>query len=365
MVPYEIRDLLTLLTIPRVGPIRIRALLEHFQDPARILSASPREIARVRGIDRATALLIARASPDDSFVAAQIRRMKSVGAELIPYWDSRYPPLLGRIYDPPAALFVLGELTDAETEAVALIGTRRPSVYGERVTADLSRGLVEHSLAVVSGLARGIDTIAHAAALDAGGRTIAVMGSGLDVPYPPENAGLLRRIAASGAVISEFPMGTKPDATNFPRRNRIVSGLSLGTVVVESGLDGGAMITASTALDQNREVFAVPGSILDARSTGPHALIRDGRAKLISGIDDVLVELRLDRPHTLAASPRSMPPLTLFERTVVDMLGPEPTHIDAIAESTALGPADTLVALLGLEFKGLVRQLPGKWFVRG
>ncbi|MEK6650782.1 MAG: DNA-processing protein DprA, partial [Bacteroidota bacterium] len=318
MEPYDVRDLLTLLTIPRVGPIRLRALLERFQDPARILAAAPRELARVRGIDRATAVLIARASPENSFVTSQLCRLKSMGADLIPYWDPRYPPLLGRIYDPPSVLFVLGELTGADHEAVAVIGTRRPSIYGERVTADLARGLVEHSLTVVSGLARGIDTVAHAAALDAGGRTIAVLGSGLDVAYPPENAGLQRRIAAGGAVISEFMMGTKPDATNFPRRNRVVSGLSLGAVRVESGLDGGAMITAASALDQNREVFAVPGSILDARSTGPHALIRDGRAKLISGIDDILVELRLDRPNAVAASPLPMPALTLFERTVVD-----------------------------------------------
>jgi DNA processing protein len=190
------------------------------------------------------------------------------------------------------------------------------------------------------------------------------MGSGLDVPYPPENQVLMRRIAAKGAVVSEFLMGTKPDPTNFPRRNRIVSGLSLGTVVVESGLDGGAMITASTALDQDREVFAVPGSILDERSMGPHALIRDGRAKLISGIEDILVELRLDRTPAVPGSAQPHPPLSLFERAVVDSLGPDATHIDAIAETTGLGPADTLVALLGLEFKGLVRQLPGKWFVR-
>jgi len=364
MGPYDVRDLLTLLTIPRVGPIRLRALLERFHDPGRILSASPKELVQVRGIDRSRALLIARSSPNAAVITTQLHKISSLGATLIPYWDERYPSLLSRIYDPPIVLFMLGALTDGDRESLSLVGTRRPSAYGERVTGDLARRLAEHSLTVVSGLARGVDTVAHESALAAGGRTIAVLGSGLDVPYPPENEGLLKSIVRQGAVVSEFLMGTKPDPTNFPRRNRIVSGLSLGTVVVESDLDGGAMITASSALDQNREVFAVPGSILDWRSSGPHALIRDGRAKLIMGIDDVLVELRLQRSSIAGSPPPPLPSLTLFERAVLDRVGSEPSHIDTLVEESGLGPADALVALLGLEFKGLVRQLPGKWFTK-
>lgn len=364
MGPYEVRDLLTLLTIPRVGPIRLRALFERFQDPGRILSASPRELVQVRGIDRSIALLIARAGQHSAFVTTQLKLIESHGVSVIPYWDRRYPMLLSRIYDPPTVLFVLGEFTDADRESIAVVGTRQPSSYGSRIASGLGRGLAERSITVISGLARGVDTIAHESSLAAGGRTIAVLGSGLDVPYPPENADLLRRIIRQGAVISEFLMGTSPDPTNFPRRNRIVSGLSLGTVVVESGLDGGAMITASAALDQNREVFAVPGSIQESRSVGPHTLIKEGRAKLITGLEDILEELRLRRPATDTSPPQPPPSLTLFEHSILERVNNDPQHIDSIVEASGIGPADVLVALLGLEFKGLVRQLPGKWFTR-
>ncbi len=364
MGPYEVRDLLTLLTIPRVGPIRLRALLERFQEPGRVLSATPRELVQVRGIDRSAALLIAQSGRNSAFVTTQVKRIESLGVTVIPYWDERYPVLLSRIYDPPTVLFVLGELIPTDRESIAVVGTRQPSPYGERITADLALRLAERLITVVSGLARGIDTIAHEASLSGGGRTIAVLGSGLDVPYPPENADLLRRISRQGAVISEFLMGSSPDPTNFPRRNRIVSGLSLGTVVVESGLDGGAMITASAALDQNREVFAVPGSIQDHRSVGPHTLIKEGRAKLITGLDDILEELRLHRPASDAAPSPPLPSLTLFEQNILERIGNDPQHIDAIVEASGLGPADVLVAMLGLEFKGLIRQLPGKWFTR-
>ena len=362
MEPYDVRDLLTLVSIPRLGPIRIRALLEHFHDPARALAASPRDLVRVRGIDRPTALLIARASPD--FAESQIRSSRALGAEIIACWDDRYPLLLASIYDPPVALYVLGDLGPGDRCSLAIVGTRHPSSYGHRVTEELSRAAVGRSIVVVSGLARGIDTTAHTTALDSGGRTIAVLGSGLDIAYPPENARLMHRIAGQGAVLSEFPLGTKPDPTNFPRRNRIVSGLTLGTVIVESAIDGGAMITASAALDQGREVFAVPGPMYAERSAGPHALIRDGRAKLVTGLDDIVTELRLVPAGPMAQTPAILPSLTLFERAIYDQVGLEPIQIDDLADRSSLAPADALVALLGLEFKGLVRQMPGKWFVR-
>lgn len=362
MGPYDVRDLLTLVSIPRLGPIRIRALLEQFHESSRILSAPPRALIRVRGIDRTTAMLIARAS--GTFAEAQLRTAKAIGAEVIPFGDERYPAALAAIYDPPVLLFVSGRLDERDRCSLAIVGTRHPSPYGQRVAEELTRGVVGRSIVVVSGMARGIDTIAHTATLEAGGRTIAVLGSGLDVPYPAENARLMRRIAERGAVVSEFPFGTKPDPTHFPRRNRIVSGMTLGTVVIESALDGGAMITASSALDQGREVFAVPGTIYDQRSAGPHALIRDGRAKLVTGLEDVLAELRLTPVSSGRAPVMPTPDLTLFERAIYDRVTVEPIHIDELAERSSLGPADALVALLGLEFKGLVRQQPGKWFVR-
>lgn len=362
MGPYDVRDLLTLVSIPRLGPIRIRALLEHFHDPSRVLSAPPRALVRVRGIDRTTAVLIARAT--GAFADGQLRRARTLGSEVIAFGDERYPSALSSIYDPPVLLFVSGRLDDRDRSSLAIVGTRHPSPYGQRVAAELTRGIVDRSIVVVSGMARGIDTVAHTTTLEAGGRTIAVLGSGIDVPYPAENALLMRRISERGAVVSEFPFGTKPDPTNFPRRNRIVSGMTLGTVVIESALDGGAMITASSALDQGREVFAVPGPIHDPRSTGPHTLIRDGRAKLVTGLEDVLAELRLSSASSGRASLMPIPDLTLFERAIYDRVSGDPVHIDDLAERSSLGPADALVALLGLEFKGLVRQLPGKWFVR-
>jgi DNA processing protein len=218
---------------------------------------------------------------------------------------------------------------------------------------------------VVSGLARGIDTVAHAATLKAGGRTVAVIGSGLDVPYPPENRKLMELIDDEGAIVSEFPMGTKPDAPNFPRRNRIISGMTLGTIVIESGEDGGAMITASTALDQNREVFAVPGTIYEKKSAGPNLLIQRGQAKLVLTVADVVEELGRSLPKTgVAARTPVEPSLTLFERAVYEQLSSDPLHIDTIADRAATSTADALVTLLGLEFKGVVRQLPGKHFIR-
>jgi DNA processing protein len=220
---------------------------------------------------------------------------------------------------------------------------------------------------VVSGLARGVDTRAHEAALGAGGRTIAVTGTGPDLCYPPENRRLAARIAAGGAVLSEFPPGTGPEPGNFPRRNRIISGISLGTVVVESDVDGGAMITASMALDQDREVFAVPGPAHSRRSRGCHALIRDGRAKLVAAVPEILSEISQGIPGGCPArgsSPSLPAPLPPEERTVYDLVGADPVHVDGLAAGSGLAVPDLLVRLLSLEMKGLVRQLPGKYFLR-
>jgi DNA processing protein len=228
-----------------------------------------------------------------------------------------------------------------------------------------SEGLAGLGLTVVSGLARGIDTVAHAAALRAGGRSIAVIGSGLDVPYPPENRALADRISGQGAVVSEYPMRTKPDAVNFPRRNRIVSGLALGTIVVETGVDGGAMITAAMALDQNREVFAIPGPVNGRRPSGTHRLIREGKAMLLEQVEEVLAELGLaGSAAAVRPTPADAVALNLFEQKLLDAVGEQPEHIDLLAARAGLSIADTLVHLLSLEFKSLIRQHPGKVFSR-
>lgn len=361
----NIRDLLRLSSVPRLGPLKIRALVTHFGDAGAVLRAGPRELIRVPGIDRKLASAIAHHDGED-FADEQLKAVNRIGAHILSYWDDSYPSLLKRIYDPPPLLYALGTFAEVDRHSIGIVGTRKPSSYGQRVTENLARELVEVGITIVSGLARGIDTFAHEAALKAGGRTIAVIGSGLDVPYPPENRRLLQRIARQGIVISEFPLGTQPEASNFPRRNRLISGISLGVIVVESDEDGGAMITASTALDQNREVFAVPGMITEKRSMGPHLLIQQGRAKLAHSVNDVLAEF-----PALAGSSRSqerrtlpLPELTLFENTILQRLSAEPVHIDVLSERTALSTSDCLVTLLSLEFKGLVRQLPGKYFVK-
>jgi DNA processing protein len=265
-------------------------------------------------------------------------------------------------------LFVRGGFSEIDNSSIAIVGTRCPTPYGTRMAERFAAGLAKLGLPVVSGLARGIDTSAHRAALREGGRTIAVIGSGVDVIYPSENKSLADHIVAHGAVVSECDMGAKPDAVNFPRRNRIISGISLATLVVETAPEGGAMITAGTALDQNREVFAVPGAVGESGRSGTHRLIKEGKALLVESIDDIIAELapRLRNVVAMAALPEKppQPDLNLFERKLYDALGDDPLHIDVLAERTGLVPSDALVQLLSLEFKGVVRQLPGKMFAR-
>jgi DNA processing protein len=362
---FDIRDLLSLSAVPGVGSNRLRTLVSHFRDATAVLHASPRELIKVSGIDKKTALSIARFRDGKKFADQQLARLNRVEGRIITFWDAEYPEPLKKIYDPPAFLFLLGSMIADDAYAIAIVGTRTPTTYGKIIAEKFSEHLAGLGLTIVSGLARGIDTTAHAAALKAGGRTLAVIGSGIDVIYPSENKRLAERISHKGAILSEYEMGAKPDAVNFPRRNRIISGLALGTLIVETTETGGAMITASTALDQNREVFAVPGPITESRSSGTNRLIKEGRAKLVDCVDDIVSELQTKlTPRLKTEEKRIEIPLSLFERRLLDCLGTEPLHIDAIAEQTSLATSDALVNLLSLEFKGLVKQLPGKLFVR-
>ncbi len=361
----NVRDLLRLSSVHRIGPTKIRALLSHFDTAAEVLEAPPIELIRVPGIDKKLASNIAHCEDDEEFADEQLRRLNRIGARIVTIWDKEYPELLKRIYDPPALIYVLGKFNPKDRHSIAIVGTRLPTLYGQQVAESFSQELCRLGITIISGLARGVDTIAHAATLKSGGRTIAVVGSGLDIPYPPENKKLMDQIAETGVVVSEFPMGAKPDATNFPRRNRIISGLSLGTLIIESADDGGAMITASTALDQDREVFAIPGSINERRSCGTNRLIQEGRAKLVQNVEDIISELnlRLDRGIAKKEAPLSIQ-LTMFEQKVYDLLSNDPIHIDDLAETSDNSTSDVLVTLLSLEFKGLIKQLPGKMFVR-
>lgn len=371
---FDVRDLLILTTIPGIGPSRIRTLVSHFATPSSVLQASARDLVAVEGFDRKLALNILRHRTGDGyrqgkiFADEQLSKLNRIDGRIVTLWDEEYPDLLKRIYDPPPFLFVRGSFKPDDDYAVALVGTRNPSQYGKLVAERLTVGLVSVGVTIVSGLARGIDTTVHTAALKASGRTLAVIGSGIDIVYPPENLRLVDSIVEIGAIVSEFPMGTKPDAVNFPRRNRIISGLAVGTVIVETAVQGGAMITANTALDQNREVFAVPGNVTERRAGGPNKLIQEGRAMLIESVDDIISELE-PKLRPLLQKPTSKPKkadalLPEPENRIYTLLSEQPLHIDIVSERSNLPASEALVLLLNLEFKGLVKQLPGKVFAR-
>jgi len=363
-VKIDVEALLMLSAVPGVGPNRLRALVGRFQSPEAVFRASMADLISVEGIDKTIARNI-RTYRDDGFAREQLSRLNRHSAQIVTFWDAQYPRLLKAISDPPAFLFVRGTLRAEDSEAVAVVGTRAPTDYGKLVASRLCAELAAQGVTIVSGLARGIDTEAHRAALQAGGRTIAVLGSGVDVIYPAENRSLARRIIEQGALISELPMGAGPDAPNFPRRNRLISGMSLGTLVVEAGDTSGALITANVALEQNREVFAVPGSIFNPKSRGTNRLIQEG-AKLVMSAEDVLAELRPQLPSLVREAMRQSPNvvLTELEKKVLESLSHEPLHIDVISKNNGLSPAQTLTLLLSLELKDLVRQLAGKMFVR-
>ncbi len=367
-------DLLVLSQIPNVGANRLKTLVAHFGDPSSVQYASVKEIAAVEGFSKKLADVIKNFFKSKQFDDAkkyaeqQLSKVNRAEAYIITYLDDQYPELLKRIYDSPAFIFIKGEFVEADKYTIAVVGTRLPSEYGRTMAERFTQDISSIGITIVSGLARGIDTIAHNTSLKSGGRTIAVIGSGLDVIYPPENKNLAERIYKNGAVISEFEMGTKPDAENFPRRNRIISGLSLGTVIIETDINGGAMITANTALDQNREVFALPGNTTSKLSRGCHALIKEGRAKLVENIDDILFELATKLKPILKGKDhecnKPLTPLNFFEKAIYDVLLETPVQIDVIAENAKVTTSDALVNLLSLEFKGLVKQLPGKMFVK-
>lgn len=275
--------------------------------------------------------------------------------------DPGFPPALERIFDPPTVLYVRGMLIPQDAVAVAVVGTRRPTEYGMIVAARLAAGLAACGVTVVSGLARGIDGAAHQGALDAGGRTIAVLGCGPDLVYPPEHRRLMDGIIGHGAVVSEFPPGTPPRKPQFPQRNRIISGLSLGVVVVEGDDTSGALITADAALEQGREVFAVPGRITDRASRAPNGLLAQG-AKLVARVEDVLEELALPiPPHRPAAAP---PALVGDEAAVFAVLRDEPQHLDRLAMRCTMPVARVSRALVVLECRGLITALPGARYIR-
>lgn len=363
----QLTDLYLLLSVEGIGPGRIRNLLAKFKSTKNILSADYQSLTNVEGISTNLAKRISKASQErdkiERFAETELKKLEKIGGEIITVWDEEYPQLLKKIYDPPILFYLLGSLTDKDQYSIAIVGTRQPTNYGKIQTEKISAELSGQGITIVSGMARGIDSIAHNSAIKSGGRTIAVVGTGLNVIYPPENKKLFEKIAESGAVISEFVLGTKPDAQNFPRRNRLISGLCLGVIIIETGIAGGAMQTAAFALDQNREVFALPGNVGVKQADGTNLLIQKSEAKLIRSAEDVILELELKLKPVLGKNiPKQQIDLSLFEEKIINIMNSEPLHIDKIAQMANLSTSDCLVNLLSLEFKGLIKQLPGKMF---
>jgi len=342
-----------------IGPVRLRALLDYFGSVERAWRA-PSEGLRSAGLDNRSLknLLQARAKCD---LDQALERVAAVGARVLTWESDDYPHLLREIPDPPPVLYVKGTLTEEDAWAVAVVGTRRASVYGREVTRRLTSALARSGITIVSGLARGIDSEAHRAALEAGGRTVAVLGCGIDQVYPPEHRKLAQQIVAHGALISDYPMGTPPEGRNFPPRNRIISGLSLGVLITEAGMRSGARITADYAAEQGRDVFAVPGSILTHGSVGTNALIQEG-AKTVLGPEDILEELNLTMVIEQSEA-RQVLPANETEAALLNRLSTEPMHVDELQQQLELPIAQVTSTLALMELKGMVRQSGGMKYI--
>ena len=359
----ELARWLALGRVKGLGGVGFKKLASSFADPTGAFLASSAELERVEGLHREAIDGLVNFSAWVE-IGDELRRIGDAGVKVVPFTSSQYPARLRMIADPPPVLYMKGTLNAEDDKAVALVGSRSASDYGRRVARDLARGLAALGFTVVSGMARGIDGAAHESALQAGGRTVAVLGSGVERPYPPEHEGLYRRISEKGAVVSELPIGTRPMAYNFPARNRLISGLSLGVVVVEATEKSGSLITAALALEQGREVFAVPGEAGASRSRGAHQLIRQG-AKLVETVNDIIEEIapQLARRAGSAAQPaaRVLPPnATESTRRILLLLQDNPLQVDQVIERSGLPAAQVLAILLDLELQGFIRQSPGK-----
>jgi DNA processing protein len=361
---------LALRSVAGIGNIGFSALIDNFGSLEAVFSASAAELQMAAGITKKAAAGVAAFKDWDS-VNKNLDLAENTGIHIVTYRDESYPAKLLEIYDRPPLLFVKGNLKKDDVN-ISLVGSRLASTYGKYTTERISRELALRGATIVSGLARGIDSAAHRGALAAQGRTIAVLGSGLDIIYPPENKKLFAAICEKGAVVSEFPLGTPPRACNFPARNRIISGMSYGVVVVEAGEKSGSLITARLALEQGREVFAVPGSIDWAGSRGTNKLIQQG-AKLVENTDDILEEIlpqleKTTAPETSAIAGKEKCPaeennkLNSIDRQIIALLSNNRLHVDDLINTTGLAPGGVLSSLMKLELNGIIQQHPGKFF---
>ena len=347
--------------IPGLGTVRFRLVEKYFPSLEAAWTAGRSELQEA-GLDQkavgSIVSLRANISPD-----AEMERLETTRTQAINWHDSMYPPRLKEIHDPPPILYLRGQILPQDERSVAIVGTRKASAYGREAANTITTDLAHNGVTVVSGLARGIDAVAHRAALDVSSRTIAVLGHGLDSIYPAEHTRLAREVEECGALLSEYPLGLRPNARNFPRRNRLMSGMTLGTLVVEAGDVSGALLTVSHALEQNREVFCVPGSIFSPLSRGANMLIQDG-AKLVLSAKDVLEELNLTIVAPQIEMRTILQPQDGNESLLLSQISHEPTHIDDISRSSQL-PITTVNSTLSvMELKGLVMQVGGMHYIR-
>jgi len=369
--PTPVREFVALHLIDNLGAQRIKLLLQGIEHPQLIFRLQRYELESIRGIGEKTADDILTFNEWDE-VDRILEKTDRIGAEIMTYWDDDYPTLLRQIYDPPIMLWIKGDRSALDSAAVSIVGTRKAGKYGRKMADRFATELVEHGLTIISGLAYGIDGVAHRATVNAGGKTVAVLGSGIDWIYPSDHKGLAAEIVQTGgAVISEFPLGEAPEMGNFPVRNRIVSGLSLGTLVVASGIDGGSMITAKSALDQNREVFVIPHSIGHRNALGCNSLIKRGMGKLVQNVEDILTEIEvhfdekeagLDPKQTVKEKEWKSHELDELSTKICKTLEQDISHIDNIAEQLDMDTHQLLPKLLELEMKGCVKQNVAKNF---
>lgn len=368
----ELEAALLLNMVPGIGAVRFQNLKDTFGSLATVFQVSKKELLRVEGLSEKIISSILAYANRLYLAKEEMELADQHGIKILSLNDSNYPTNLKMIYNPPPILYVKGDFSLLESDSLALVGTRTPTPYGEKVTAGLVKELVEFGLISVSGLARGIDTIVHRATLGSKGKTIAVLGSGLLKLYPPENKKLAEIVAENGALVSEFSLKVFPEPGHFPRRNRIISGISLGTVVIEAGQISGALITARLALEQGKDVFAVPGAITSKMSIGPNQLIKQG-AKLVEKIEDILEEIgslkekfncfKESRKESISAELKESE-LSAKEKNLAGLIDFEPASIDFLSERSPLSQGDFAQSLLNLEIKGIVKSLPGKRYVR-
>ena len=354
----ELELFIDLLSIPKMTERKLKHLLARFKSAQAIFEQDKANLKEVEGMNEELALSIKRYKRDDG-TKKRIEKARELEVKSFSYLDDEYPENLKGLPSAPPILFIRGEIKKEDKLGIAIIGTRRATYYGKEVAEKFASELAQEGITIISGLARGVDTAAHRGALTEG-RTIAVLGCGIDVYYPPENRNLQDAITEKGAIVSEFNLGIPPLAMNFPKRNRIISGLSLGVLAVEAGTSSGVMNTVNWALDQDKEVFSVPGKILSKASEGTNRLIKEG-AKPVTSVDDILMDLGIGKKKVKETP---LIQLSKEEEMVFSLLSDRPIYVDELTEFLGKPVAEVLTQLLTLEMKGIVRQLPGKQYIR-